>query len=233
MSALMILSITAFGDGFLDDDLDYRFEDGSATRVYVWGLRNSTTTSITIPQTVVYEYTDPNDTDEDGRSKTKYRTCTVTRIDSNAFYNRSMLTSVTIQNGITNIGNYAFCKCSSLMGNLNIPDSVMSIGVGAFAGCAELTRVSIPEGVKEIAFTLFSGCSGMTSMTIPATVTNIGEHAFYGCSGLTSVAITYPIPMTSIAVASTSPITFILCSPKMLSICQFLRENSTSFCMAP
>ena len=58
----------------------------------------------------------------------------VTSIGSYAFYDCSGLTSVTIGNSVTSIGNYAFARCSGLT-SVMIPNSVMSIGQSAFYGC--------------------------------------------------------------------------------------------------
>ncbi|MBR1891825.1 MAG: leucine-rich repeat domain-containing protein, partial [Clostridia bacterium] len=57
-----------------------------------------------------------------------------------AFYNCSSLTSVTIGNGVTSIGDRAFYGCSGLT-SVTIPDSVTSIHSGAFYGCYKLVEV--------------------------------------------------------------------------------------------
>jgi len=44
------------------------------------------------------------------------------------------LTFVTIQNGVTSIGESAFYDCSNLI-SITIPGSVSNIGGGAFYGC--------------------------------------------------------------------------------------------------
>ncbi|MBQ4143359.1 MAG: leucine-rich repeat domain-containing protein, partial [Thermoguttaceae bacterium] len=46
------------------------------------------------------------------------------------------LTSVTIPNSVTSIGNYAFFLCKSLT-SVTIPESVTSIGNSAFIGCSK------------------------------------------------------------------------------------------------
>ena len=120
----------------------------------------------------------------------------VTSIGYYAFSDCSSLTSVTIGNGVTSIGNYAFDYCSSLT-SVTIPDSVTTIGNWAFWGCDSLTSVTIPDRVTSIGGGAFSGCSSLESVTIPDSVTTIGEQAFWGCDSLTSVTI--PDSVTTIS----------------------------------
>ena len=103
-----------------------------------------------------------------------------------AFYNCSMLTSVTIGNGVTSIGSFAFEGCTGLT-SITIPDSVTSIGSWAFSGCTGLTTVTIGDSVTSIGDYAFYDCDGLTSVIIPDSVTSIGDSAFSGCTGLTSV----------------------------------------------
>ena len=73
--------------------------------------------------------------------------------------------------------------------NTAIPNSVTSIGGGAFSECSGLTSITIPNSVTSIGGGAFSGCSGLTSITIPNSVTSIGGGAFNYCSGLKEVII--------------------------------------------
>ena len=98
----------------------------------------------------------------------------------------SGLTSVTIGNSVTSIGDGAFDGCSSLT-SVTIPNSVTSIGDEAFYNCSGLTSVTIGNSVNYIGGGAFFGCKGLTSVTIPNSVNYIGSDAFSGCSGLTSV----------------------------------------------
>ena len=104
-------------------------------------------------------------------------------------------TNVTIPDGVTSIGNYAFSYCKSLT-SVTIPESVKSIGKSAFRNCDNLTAVTIPESVKSIGDSAFYYCDSLTSVTIPNSVTSIGEEAFSHCDSLTSVTI--PDSVTSI-----------------------------------
>ena len=103
----------------------------------------------------------------------------------NIFNQCTGLTSVTIQNGVTSIGQYAFQNCSGLT-SVNIPNSITSIGMFAFSNCSGLTSFEIPSGVTSINAQVFSYCISLTSVTIPDSVTSI-DNAFYQCRGLTSV----------------------------------------------
>ena len=84
------------------------------------------------------------------------------------------------------IYNEAFSECSGLT-SVTIGDGVTSIGEHAFSGCSGLTSVTIPDSVTSIGYAAFYGCSGLTSVTIGDGVTSIGEYAFDSCSGLTAI----------------------------------------------
>ena len=88
------------------------------------------------------------------------------------YTNRSQISSVVMDEGVTSIGSYAFF------------------------GCRSLTTITIPEGVTYIGFRAFEGCTSLTSITIPGSVTSIGNTAFYECSGLTSVTISEAVSYT-------------------------------------
>ena len=109
------------------------------------------------------------------------------------------LTSYTIPNSVTSIGEYAFLACSSLT-SITIPNSVTSIGEMAFRYCSSLTSITIPNCVTSIDSSAFEGCSSLTSITIGNSVTSIGLYAFSGCSSLTSITI--PNSVTSIGYAA-------------------------------
>ncbi len=67
--------------------------------------------------------------------------------------------------------------------NTIIPNSVTSIGAGAFQGCNSLTSITIPSSVTSIGNSAFANCQGLTSITIPSSVTSIGANAFYNHYG--------------------------------------------------
>lgn len=71
--------------------------------------------------------------------------------------------------------------------NLQIPNTVKSIGASKFYKLANLKSVTIPESVVSIGANAFYGCTGLTSLIIPKNVSYIGYGAFNGCSSLNSV----------------------------------------------
>ena len=103
--------------------------------------------------------------------------------------------SYIIPDSVTSIGNGAFSGCSFLS-SIVIPDSVTSIGDGAFSGCSSLSSIVIPKSVTSIGDSAFFGCSSLSNIVIPNSVTSIGDSAFSNCSSLSSIVI--PESVTSI-----------------------------------
>ena len=95
---------------------------------------------------------------------------------------------MTIPDSVTSIGNGAFDNCDALT-SVVIPNSVTSIGSWAFSGCGALTSVTISANVTSIEDYVFDYCKSLKSVTIPRGVTAIGERAFYQCEALVSVTI--------------------------------------------
>ncbi len=110
-----------------------------------------------------------------------------TSIQTNAFRYCSGLTTLTICNSVTTIGEEVCEGCKTLT-SLTLGNSVTSIGKEAFKGCG-LTSITIPNSVKSIGNGVFSMCKGLTSITIPNSVTNIGSRIFSDCSGLISITV--------------------------------------------
>ena len=120
----------------------------------------------------------------------------------------SKITSVTIEEGVTSIGDYAFCWCKSLT-SIVIHEGVTSIGNYAFYYCYSLTSIVIPDGVTSIGNLAFYGCSNLIDITVNAGNTNYKsiDGNLYSYDGKTLVqyavgksneAFTIPEAVTSI-----------------------------------
>ena len=119
----------------------------------------------------------------------------VTSIGGYAFCGCSTLSLITIPNGVIDIGASAFSPCFSLS-SVTISDSVTSIGGNAFMS-SSLSSIIIPDSVTSIGRDAFNNCSSLSSVTIPNGVTSIDIQVFANCSSLSSVTI--PKGVTSIS----------------------------------
>ena len=99
-----------------------------------------------------------------------------------AFYRRNLLTSINIPDSVTSIGDGAFAECKSLT-SINIPDSVSSIGNWAFNRCESLTSINIPDSVTSIGNCAFAYCKSLTSIIIPNSIIKMGANPFVGWHG--------------------------------------------------
>jgi hypothetical protein len=93
----------------------------------------------------------------------------------------SLINSVRFNDGITNVGDYAFSGCHNLS-EISDTSGVTSVGSHAFDGCYSLTNM--PEGASSIGSYAFRNCASLDTAYISGS--SLGEGVFYGCSSLES-----------------------------------------------
>ena len=122
----------------------------------------------------------------------------MTSIGNYAFSDCSGLEKITVDRGNKRYDSWGNCNSiidtetnTLIVGCKNsvIPNSVTSIGDGAFRGCRGLTELTLPNSVTSIGDCAFYGCSGLTELILPNSVTSIGNYAFSDCSGLEKITV--------------------------------------------
>lgn len=98
------------------------------------------------------------------------------------------LKSITLPNSITSIGWGAFQNCFNLT-SITIPNSITSIANGIFWCCYSLVSAMIPHGVTSMAQSVFYACHSLVNVTIPDSVATMGNEVFSACRALEKVII--------------------------------------------
>lgn len=151
--ASILLSATAHAYDFEVDGIYYNIINGNQAEVTSvdnnWETQDYTG-DVIIPATVTHNGA----------------TYSVTVIGA-AFEYCESLTSVTIPNSVTTIGDCAFISCSGLT-SIEIPNSVTTIGIQAFSGCKKLTSVTIPNSVMTIGDNAFEECTSLDTLNFCA-----------------------------------------------------------------
>ena len=101
---------------------------------------------------------------------------------------RSEILSISLPNGLTTIGERAFCRCAALS-SITLPNTITSLNRSCFYGCSALTAIVVPEGVTTIGRSAFDYCNALASVNLPEGLTSIGQRAFALCKALTTITI--------------------------------------------
>lgn len=103
------------------------------------------------------------------------------RIIGNKCFRSMNIKSVTIPEGVIEIGDSTFGYCKYLETAI-LPKSLERINSRAFSGCSSLKSISFTEGLKYIGHYSFLGCSSLKNITIPTSLLEIGPGCFDGTS---------------------------------------------------
>lgn len=111
------------------------------------------------------------------------------------YIENSVVSAITVPDGVTEIGMYAFQWCG--LSKIMLPEDVQVIGEGAFAGSLLLEEITLPETLTFIPEHAFQLCATLKYIRIPEQVTQIGAGAFENCLSLTEIRL--PEKITAIA----------------------------------
>ena len=119
---------------------------------------------------------------------------TVRSIGDSAFSYCNALTTVTFAEGsqLKSIGLAAFYGTEQAyprFKEIKIPDSVDTIGSGAFFYCQDLERITLPSALQTLSSVTFYGCAALSEVTFPASLKTIESSAFSGCRNLSEVEL--------------------------------------------
>ncbi len=100
---------------------------------------------------------------------------------------QSEIQSATVEDGITNVGSYAFRNCGALS-DVSIGAGLLWIGNFSFGNVSSLTEIALPDSVTEIGSSAFAACSALSRVKLSENLRSIGILAFID-SGIESIRI--------------------------------------------
>lgn len=126
---------------------------------------------------------------------------TVLSIGDSAFIYCDALTTVTFAENsqLKSIERAAFWGSEHVhprFKEIKIPDSVETIGNGAFYECRDLERIALPSALQTLSSVTFYNCTALSEVTFPASLKTIESSAFSGCRNLSEVEL--PASLTAI-----------------------------------
>lgn len=134
-------------------------------------------------------------------------------IEKETFYNCKYLKTANLLN-VKEIGDYAFADCQTLnyinipivetigegafgrystyggaptISTIQLPETLVSIGNGAFLGCEGLLEITLPKSLSEIGNYMFAYCKKLETVVLPKEINSIGDYSFAGCELLTDI----------------------------------------------
>lgn len=109
----------------------------------------------------------------------------VTNVSNYALFFLPAATQITLPESVTSIGRYGIALCSKLTG-MSIPKAVTAIGDFGLAGNS-FTAVSLPDGLQTLGRGAFDACASLSGMTLPAAITAVPDKCFNDCTKLLTV----------------------------------------------
>lgn len=101
-------------------------------------------------------------TDEDGMLVVPQN---IIAIGNGAYRDNTDIRAVALPDMLDSIGDYAFSGCSSLSGELSLPQGITKLGAFAFYG-TNISRAFVPFGVAFVGQDLFSNCNSLKELVL-------------------------------------------------------------------
>lgn len=121
------------------------------------------------------------------KAETSYEIPSGVKKIANYAFALSALNEIVFSDGITEIGECAFLSSYNIK-NITLPDSLISVGYGAFY-YSNIETVSFGKNLQTIGDYAFYACNKLSSVEFPEGISRIGEFSFYSCGKLESVDI--------------------------------------------
>ena len=101
---------------------------------------------------------------------------------------KSRITSVTMDNGIYNLCEYAFFGCSNLTGVV-LSNTLDRLHSSSLRCCPGLTQLELPDSITVISSLALSWDTGLTQLRLPKNLSILGHSSLYGCTGITKIEV--------------------------------------------
>jgi hypothetical protein len=112
----------------------------------------------------------------------------VTAVEFGAFSSCVNLLELYFEDGLTEIGSYAFAMCERLK-TLRLPETLVTIS-DSFYGCKCLTTLKIPDSVQSLEETAaFANCEALRSIDLGKNLRNLPDGTFANCTVLSTVKL--------------------------------------------
>lgn len=108
----------------------------------------------------------------------------LTAVAENAFAENHLAVEIQLPDSIKTIGDAAFLGCPAL--ERVYAAGAVEIGAEAFADCESLTEVTLSDSLETLGMYTFRGCTALREQTLLG-VTELPEQVFAGCSLLNTV----------------------------------------------
>lgn len=175
MLSCMSLFHAAAQETITVNNIKYYIDNGEATIA----VQDETLSGdIIIPESITHE----------GRSYT------VVRATNGAFQNTD-ITSISLPNSITSLGNNCFQYCDNLI-SVKLPDNITSLGDYVFMSCSKLSSIKLPDTLTSLGEFCFGHCDDLITLILPNSITTLGLGCFTDCKNIK--AITLPTNITSL-----------------------------------